>query len=66
MLNGAMDAAGPVDGANGRAAHEVLGNRFAIPTAPTAQTDGPSKRKTLGDTINPSTKSGQLQRRIGG
>ncbi len=34
-----MDAAGPVDGANGRAAHEVLGNRSAIPTAPTAQTD---------------------------
>jgi len=37
-LCGAVDAAGPVDGANGRAAHEVLGNRFAIPTAPTAQT----------------------------
>jgi hypothetical protein len=36
---GAMDAAGPVDGANGRAAHEVLGNRYAIPTAPTAQTE---------------------------
>jgi hypothetical protein len=35
-----MDAAGPVDGANGCAAHKVLGNRFAIPTAPTAQTDG--------------------------
>lgn len=28
-----------MDGANGRAAHKVLGNRFAIPTAPTAQTD---------------------------
>jgi hypothetical protein len=34
-----MDAAGPVDGADGRAAHKVLGNRSAIPTAPTAQTD---------------------------
>ena len=56
---GAMDAAGPVDGANGRATHEVLGNRFAIPTAPTAQTEG-LKRNTLNDTINPSTKSGQL------
>ena len=40
FTNGAMDAAGPVDGANRRAAHKVLGNRFAIPTAPTAQTDG--------------------------
>jgi hypothetical protein len=37
---GAMDAAGPVDGADERAAHEVLGNRFAIPTAPTADTEG--------------------------
>jgi hypothetical protein len=55
QLYGAMDAAGPVDGANGRAAHEVLGNRFAISTAPTAQTE------PLNDTINPSTKSGQLQ-----
>ena len=35
-FRGAVDAAGPVDGANGRAAHEVLGNRFAIPTGSTA------------------------------
>ena len=34
-----MDAAEPVDGANARAAHKVLGNRSAIPTAPTARTD---------------------------
>ena len=60
---GAMDAAGPVDGANGRAAHEVLGNRCAISTAPTARTDCLST--TEGVTINPSTKSGQLQS-IGG
>jgi hypothetical protein len=56
-----MDAAGPVDGANERAAHEVLGNRCAIPTASTAQTDCLST--TEGVTINPSTKSGELHDR---
>jgi hypothetical protein len=55
-FSGAMDAAGPVDSANGRAAHEVLGNRHAISTAPTAPTE-----RSLNDTNNPFTKSGQLQ-----
>ena len=61
--NRTMDAAGPVDGANGRAAHKVLGNRFAIPTAPTAQTEGLSngleRNGGTTDTL-PATRSGRF------
>jgi len=42
-----------VDGANGRAAHEVLGNRFAIPTAPTAQTDGLANGRCVTQSTRP-------------
>jgi len=55
-----MDAAGPVDGANGRAAHEVLGNRFAIPTS-THSPNRQSLKRKMSDTINPSTELGQAQ-----
>jgi hypothetical protein len=58
---GAMDAAGPVDGANGRAAHEVLGNRFAISTAPTAH----SSRLSTTDTKSQSTRPPNRGRFIG-
>jgi len=59
----AMDAAGPVGGANGRAAHRVLGNRFAIPTAPTAQTEGfANGLERNGGTTHtlPATRSGRF------
>jgi len=59
-----MDAAGPVDGANGRTAHEVLGNRFAIPTSTHSPNRRSLKRK-MSDTINPSTESGQAQSVLG-
>ena len=55
-LSGAMDAAGPVDGANGRAAHKVLGNRFAISTAPTAQTEGLSTTATETQSTRPPNR----------
>ena len=59
----AMDAAGPVDGAHGRAAHKVLGNRSAIPTAPTAQTDslsnGLERNGETTDTL-PATRGGRF------
>ena len=63
VSDGAMDAAGPVDGANRRAAHKVLGNRSAIPTAPTAQTEGLSNGlERNGETTDtlPATRGGRF------
>jgi len=54
QLCGAMDAAGPMDVANGRAAHRSLEIASRFPQHPQP------KPKVFGDTINPSTKSGQL------
>ncbi len=58
-----MDAAGPVDGGNGPAAHKVLGNRFAISTAPTAQTENLSNgldwNEGSADTL-PAARGGRL------
>ena len=54
QLCGAMDAAGPMDVANGCAAHRSLEIASRFPQHPQP------KPKVFGDTINPSTKSGQL------
>ena len=61
-----MDAAGPVDGANGRAVHEVLGNRFAIPTAPTAQTEGLSNGRCVTQSTRPPNRGNLTLTRLAG